>query len=249
MDAYLILGTPSCGRRAALCDMIARGLYGEAKAAVLISENEKQSPFDEALGKLAKVVKYSELDADTALQCQDCDVVFCVADSTKAIVEQIENFKVLCDGGVFRLIRIFGFIDCTLYASAFDECADFYDMLSHFSDCMILSNRSGVKGAEIKKIEKRYLDMCRPHIFQLEMKNGELENPAVLLVDETRRISLAFDDYDAVDELELDEDSLPEEPFTIEKKIDPYFERNEAGVRVKKVASGCELADKYKNEK
>ncbi|MBS1485485.1 MAG: hypothetical protein HP060_01630 [Opitutales bacterium] len=114
---------------------------------------------------------------------------------------------------------------------------------------MILSNRSGVSGKDIKKIQKRYLDMCRPHIFQNEMKDGKLENPSAILVDEARRISMAFDDYDPIDELELDEDTLPQEPFTIEKKTDIYFEKTDSGARVKRVSSGADLFAKYKNEK
>lgn len=247
MDAYLILGTPFSGRRASLCDLLERGLYGKSAPALLISESEEASEFDGRLGGLAKIFKYTSLDEIPDLE--GCDVAFCLADSRADMVDQIEKFKEICDRGVFRLVRILGFVDCSLYASAFDECADFYDAMSHFSDCLILSKRSGVSGKDVKKIQKRYLDMCRPHIFQTAMRDGKLENPSALLVDEARRISMAFDDYDPIDELELDEDTLPQEPFTIEKKVDVYFEKSEFGGRVKKVPSGADLFFKYKNEK
>lgn len=247
MDAYLILGTPFCGRRASLCDLLERGLYGKSAPAVLIAESEGVSEFDARLGGLAKVFKYA--DFGNFPDMADCDVAFVMLDSRSDMVSQIEEFKRLCDGGAFRLVRILGFVDCSLYASAFDECADFYDAMSHFSDCLILSKRSGVSGKDVKKIQKRYLDMCRPHIFQTAMRDGKLENPSALLVDEARRISMAFDDYDPIDELELDEDTLPQEPFTIEKKNDIYFEKNEFGSRVKRVPSGADLFFKYENGK
>lgn len=249
MDAYLVLGTPSCGRRAAICDLISRGLYEKTSPALLMSNSEEPSDFDAKLEKLAKVFRYGDLSVDEIPDLGACDVVFCMADSRADMISQIEKFKEICDRGVFRLVRILGFVDCSLYSLAFDECADFYDAMSHFSDCMILSNRSGVSGKDIKKIQKRYLDMCRPHIFQNEMKDGKLENPSAILIDEARRISMAFDDYDPIDELELDEDTLPQEPFTIEKKTDIYFEKTESGARVKRVSSGADLFAKYKNEK
>jgi hypothetical protein len=44
-------------------------------------------------------------------------------------------------------------------------------------------------------------------------------------------MSLVFDELDPLDTLDLDEDDLPEEPFTLESKPDPYFERGLTGQR------------------
>ncbi len=249
MDSYLIIGTPGSGRRAALCDLIARGLYGDARAAVMLSSTEQESPFDAALGRLAKVERFGGADAAGIARAlaEEADVLFFMADSSRDLADEIEAFKGLCDAGILRLVRIFGFVDCRLFSEAFDECAPFFDAVSHFSDCLILSNRSGVPGGEVAKIRRRYAEMCHPHEVQMEMKNGELENPALLMVDETRRISMAFDDYDPVDEIELDEDTLPEEPFTIERKADPYLERLEGGMRAKKIPNGGALAAKRRD--
>ena len=248
----MILGTRNCGRRAALCDLISRGLGGEARAGVLLSENEDASEFDAPLASLACVKKYSGFESAMSLSRElsaEADTVFYVADASKNLADEIENFKAICDAGVFRLVRILGFFDCELFASAFEACAPFYDAMSHFCDAVILSNRGGVSGKAVNEIKKRYIQKCQPHIFQLEKKNGELENPCMVLIDETRRISMAFDDFDPVDELELDEDTLPEEPFSIERKPDPYFERLENGARRNPIICGDELISKFKNAK
>jgi len=63
-------------------------------------------------------------------------------------------------------------------------------------------------------------------------KTGGLPNPAELIEGEPRRMSLVLDDLDAVDEMEFDEDNLPEEPFDLVRKTDPYFERDMHGRRV-----------------
>ena len=172
-----------------------------------------------------------------------------MADASKNLADEIEKFKAVCDAGVFRLVRILGFFDCALFAAAFEECAPFYDAMSHFCDVVILSNRGGVSGKAVNEIKKRYVQKCQPHTFALAMKNGELENPCMLLIDEPRRLTMAFDDFDPLDELELDEDTLPEEPFTIERKPEPYFERLENGARRNPILNGDELVAKFKNAK
>jgi hypothetical protein len=45
-------------------------------------------------------------------------------------------------------------------------------------------------------------------------------------------MSHVLDDLDAVDEMEFDEDNLPEEPFDLVRKVDRYFERDMHGRRV-----------------
>jgi hypothetical protein len=61
-------------------------------------------------------------------------------------------------------------------------------------------------------------------------------------------MSIYFDDYDPIDELELDEDTLPDEPFSIERKIDPYLELNDRGHLVLQVPTADELSARQKDE-
>ena len=46
--------------------------------------------------------------------------------------------------------------------------------------------------------------MRRPHVVEYVDKNFRTKNPIELLIDEARRISMFFDEFDPVDELELD---------------------------------------------
>ena len=72
------------------------------------------------------------------------------------------------------------------------------------------------------------------------------------MIDEARRISMIFDDYDAVDELDIDAENLPEEPFSLERKPDPYLARLQSGMRENPVENPAEYAmkaRKMENEK
>jgi hypothetical protein len=63
------------------------------------------------------------------------------------------------------------------------------------------------------------------------VKDGGVENAPLLLFPETRRASHAFDHFDPFD-VDLDEDEdLPDGPFALEQKVDPYFERLPSGHR------------------
>jgi hypothetical protein len=54
----------------------------------------------------------------------------------------------------------------------------------------------------------------------------------MLMMPEARRITLIFDeDRDVFEEMEFDEDNLPDEPFDIKLKADKYFERDDRGNR------------------
>ena len=53
---------------------------------------------------------------------------------------------------------------------------------------------------------------------------------------------MLFDEYDPVDELDLDEDNLPDEPFSLERKPDPYLERLQNGLRKNPVRDVSEFA-------
>jgi hypothetical protein len=48
---------------------------------------------------------------------------------------------------------------------------------------------------------------------------------------EPLRLTHIFDDIDAVDEMEFDEDNLPDEPFDLVRQVDKYFSRDELGRR------------------
>jgi hypothetical protein len=71
-----------------------------------------------------------------------------------------------------------------------------------------------------------------------------VDNALLVLCPEARRLTLAFDNIDPVYNLDLDEENLPEEPFTLENKLDPYFERLPSGHRCKPVPNVTEFLTK-----
>ena len=247
MDAYLILGTRGSCRRAVVADIIARAVEDEIPVCAMMSSSEKTSDADARLNELADVIKYDSADdaLDKARAADGAsEICFFFADPVVSLAESIESFKRIADTGALRLVRIFGVVDCALYVANFGEASAYYDAVSHFSDCVILANRTGVEGKDVDAIKKRYRQMYRPHTFQFAMKDGKVEAPVELLIDEARRMSIYFDDYDPIDELELDEDTLPDEPFTIERKVDPYLEYDDRGNRVLTIPNVDELIAK-----
>ena len=100
---------------------------------------------------------------------------------------------------------------------------------------MLLSRRSGVPNRDIADIKSRYEKLCYPMRFELVDKKCEVANPVELLIEEARRISMLFDDIDPIDELDIDENNIPDEPFSLERKPDPYMERLANGARVKQI--------------
>lgn len=244
MDAYFIIGLPDSGRRAVVLDLISRGLDGDTHAAVMLAASEKSAEADLKLAALSRLEKYESYDeAISKVRALDgvADVCFFIANSNANIADSIEALKAMADSNIFRLVRIFGVIDCEFFTQNFDKAAVYYDALSHFSDCLFLAKRLGLEGKAVSAIKKRYEQMYRPHIYQLVLKDGKVESPIEALIDETRRISMLFDDYDPIDELELDEDTLPTEPFDISKKPDPYLERNDQGQRLLPIPNSDEL--------
>ncbi len=234
MDTYLIVGTRNSSRRACILDLIDRGLAEGQTACIIKSASEDKLELDAKLAELAEIATYENLD-DLNLKARaldgSADVCFLMADPSVNLADFIEAFKPLTDYGVLRLVRVIGVFDCALYSENFDKVSAYYDAVAHFSDCVILANRSGVEGKYVSAIKKRYDDKYMPLVFQFALKDGKVESPVELLVDEARRISQIFDDYDALDDLELDEDTLPTEPFDITKKADIYLERDDFGQR------------------
>ena len=57
------------------------------------------------------------------------------------------------------------------------------------------------------------------------------KSPPAVIDGEPLRLSHIFDDIDAVDEMEFDEDNLPDEPFDLVRQVDKYFARDELGRR------------------
>ena len=236
VGAYLILSSAQSGRRG-LCVDVCKNAFSESNVKVFLSENENTSTDDEILGGFAnvEVVKYASADDAfeklVSLDETSTDVVLYIANSTQNLADEIENFKSVVDTGKINLVRVWSIIDCKMYEMFGKKVASFVEALSHFADCVMLSQRSGVANATVNEIVSHFNKQYKPHIIVYMDKFNRVANTFELTIDEARRISMLFDEYDPVDDLDLDEDNLPEEPFSLERKPDPYLEKYQNGQR------------------
>lgn len=250
IPAYLILGSPSSGRCGIAHRLISSALSDDDFCGVYISENENHTDFDKkiATASNAGFMRYS--DAENAaekiskLDENKFTQVFYIADSTRNLADSIEDFKKIVNCGKIRLARIWSVFDCAMFEKFPRETTPWFDALSHFADCVLLSRREGVANRTVADLKSRYEKMCHPHIFAIVDKNFNVPNPMEILVEEARRISMVFDEIDPIDELDLDEDNLPEEPFSLELKPDIYLERNQNGARMREIPDVSEYSKK-----
>ncbi len=241
IPAYLILGSPSSGRCGVAADAIENALEDDDFCTVFVSANEKPTAVDRQISSApnAGFVRYSDY-ADARKKISQLDEnkishVFFVGDSSKDIADTIEAFKEFVDDGKIRLVRIWSVLDCAMLIRFPKETGAYADELSHFADCLILSRSWQVPAKSVSEIRQKYEKLCRPHMFVVLNEKFRTDRPIDLLIDETRRISMYFDSFDASDELDIDEENLPEEPFSLERKPDPYIKRLPNGARAKPV--------------
>lgn len=154
-----------------------------------------------------------------------------ITDGRRSQVDQLESLIAAAPVAGWKITRILCTVDLPLLHQH-DVLTDWYRACLHFSDAAVLVGRASVPNAWLSK----FLDLVKadsmPCLIVQMPKSGGLPNPAELIEGEPRRMSLVLDDLDAVDEMEFDEDNLPEEPFDLVRKTDPYFERDMHGRRV-----------------
>ena len=229
-DTFLILGSQHSGRRA-LCADVCKNALAETKCAVFVSESEPPSKSDLATLENVETITYADASDISEKIPQEAQCVFVIADARQNLADFIENFKELADSGALRLVRIWSVVDCAMRMREGATMAPYFDALSHFADCVVLGNRAGVPDTSVKELTDTFKKQCKPHLVVFADKFGRVKNPLELTIDETRRISMLFDEFDPVDELDIDEDNLPDEPFSLERKPDPYLERLPGGHR------------------
>ncbi len=236
IQAYLILSSAQSGRRG-LCIDVCKNAFENTNVKVFLADNEAPCNDDQILNNLpnVEVVKYSSsndaFEKLVSLDQSSTDVIVYVANSAQNLADEIENFKSVVDTGKIKLVRVWSIIDCKLIEMFAKKVDVFVEALSHFADCVLLSQRSGVANAVVNELTSRFNKQCKPHIIVYMNKNNSVANVFELTIDEARRISMIFDEYDPIDDLDLDENNLPEEPFSLERKPDPYLEKYQNGQR------------------
>lgn len=241
MELILILGSRGAGRRAIIADLIENGLREDATTVVALSQNEPDTAADAPIIKHPNVTlsRWHRQD-ETGLALlppldeTPCEALFFVMDGEGNPADQIETFQTLQKISGGELLRVITVVDCALL-EAHESLFPWYEACIHFSDVVLLNNRTGVSNKWLKNFQTHFEKACCPSLFEL-VKKGRIRNPALILDNQPRRLSHLFDDIDPVDELEFDEDDeLPDEPFDLTRKPDPYLERDSQGRRLKEL--------------
>ena len=231
-EFHIILGTPGSGRREIVAQLL-DGLHGETR--VYIARSEKRDASEDALAKTGDVEIVEWFTDGDQLEIPDADdapprIVF-ITEGARNPVDQLEILAALGPKLGWNVTRVITVVDCAL-AHREPELAEWYKACIHFSDVVLFNRREGVPPAFDRDFMEPYLKACAPALFE-KTKKGRVANPDLVLAPETRRLTQVFDtDRDAIYDLELDEENLPEEPFDLTHKTDPYFERDDRGNRV-----------------
>ncbi len=234
---YLVLGLPGSGRDEVVFNLVEGGLGDGQPVTVYHAAGEAT---DGGLGTRPNITRVPfTFDKDhfttapEAEPAEEPEAAFFLTDGRASVIDQIEAFPAWLQARGWELARILLVVDCAL-AAAHPVVTEWHAACVHFADCVLLNRRNAASHEWARDFQKKFAEARYPCVFVL-VKQGRVPNPLVVLFPEARRMTLVFDDIDPVDELELDEENLPEEPFTLENKVDPYFERLLSGHRVKPV--------------
>jgi len=162
------------------------------------------------------------------------ETVFIVADGLADPADFVETFFDWLQDAPYELGRVITVADCNRIQEQ-RKLLPWYDCCIHFSDVVLLSNRSEVSNKWIEEFKDRYLKEYYPCLFVF-VKKGRLPNPSLVLEPEARRISKLFDEPDEYvfdddeDEEEIDEE---DEPAAGDPAKDPFLARLVNGRRVR----------------
>lgn len=244
-QAYLILGPSGAGRRLVLADLIGNGLDDDAVPVLLSSEGETaiDAAAESQLSAIEQLVRRTwsdrgtgRMEAEIGSEVTD---VFVLADGRANPADQVELFHEWLKSSGCELGRIITVVDCTL-GHRHPETRRWFDACVHFSDVVLLNRRSGVPNVWISDFTGRLRKEHFPCLVEL-VKHDEVENPALLLEPQARRISTFFDD--PADWPELDDDEEEDGEIDSLGAADPYLERMPSGRRMKEVPDIRALLD------
>ena len=236
-SVYFILGTPGSGRREIVRDLVENGLAAGDPVLLLVAESEAADPAEAKLAQRdrSRVVRAAWTPGKLpAVDLPAGGVVFFLADSRADPITQVESLLPWLRERGAQLARIFTVVDCQ-FAEKQPVLAAWYDACIHFSDVVFLTRRAGVQNKWISDFLGRFEDDCSPALF-LHVKKSGIENPALVLDPQPRRLTQYFDEPVDLAELEIetddeddgaDADGLPEP--------EAYFERLRSGRRAKEV--------------
>lgn len=246
---YIFLGIPKSGRREIIYNLIEESLLEGEKALVYVSENERDSAFDEQLSARPDSESISWKMEAGAIQAEaekkepgKESLHFFLTEGALSPMDQIEALADWAKTRSIEVARIYTVVHCQV-AEKEKKLEAWYEQCIHFSDYVFLNRREDVSNKWVKAFEDGYKKAHYPCLFSL-VKKGKLKNASEILHPEARRLSHIFDDIDAVDEIEFDEDNLPEEVIDLTRPADPYLEKHTSGHRVKKTPDISDILKK-----
>ena len=237
---YLVLGAAGSGRREVLADLLEGGLDEGERAAVMLSDAETPDEFEKKLGTVVRWHWTDEGAIEGELP-RDGARIFFVTDGRRNPVEQAEVFQAWVELSGGEVARVICVINCAL-AEKNPPLLAWFDACVHFSDVVLLNRREGIANKWMSDFQARYMDQFLPCLFEF-VKNGRVKNPALVLDPVARRMTHAFDaeqewifknlEGDVIEEDEVTDDD--EEEIEATPEVDPYFVRDAANRRVKKI--------------
>lgn len=244
---YLILGAAGSGRRAVLTDLLSEGPGSDGPDAVLLAESEKPDSADATLPGLTRWSWTGEVIVGTLPP--GAARVFFIAEGRTDPVEQIEVFAAWLQAQGGQIGRVITVVNCQL-AEKNSALLAWYEACIHFSDIALLNRREGVANKWMSDFQGHFKKQFVPALFEF-VKDGHIKNPALILDPQARRLSHVFDeeqdwvftnmDGDVVDE--EDEESSGDEEIEAAPEVDPYFARDAAGRRVKRLPDIAKYLD------
>lgn len=257
---YIILGAAGSGRREVMADLLEGGLGEEARPAVLLHANERS-------GEGGDVAEWKMVNEGTieAKVPEGTTHVFFLTDGRGNPVDQLEALKPWAAAAGLEVARVITVVNCQL-AERHPELLAWYDACIHFSDIVLLGHREGVANKWMSDFQARYRSRFYPCLFEM-IKQGKVRNPGLILEPEARRMSHVFDEdewagislegvefggsgLDGEDDGDAFEDDDSKERGKGDSddddgmdlpEVDPYFERQNGGRRVKQIPDIAKL--------
>ena len=238
---YFILGTPGAGRREVVRDLVVNGLADGARALVLVPATDTANPADALLATIphAEVRRWQWQPPELPPIARAGEAtIFFLADATADPITQLEALKPWLEQQGAQLARIFCVVDCQL-AEKQPALRPWFEACIHFADVVFLAKRAGVENKWLSDFIGHFKKESFPCHF-IQLKKGDLPNPALVLDPTPRRITQYFDEGDTYAGIEItaeDGDEKEEEDDEFFIPEDPYFIRNTAGRREKELPS------------
>ena len=149
----------------------------------------------------------------------------------RELLDQIEAFRNYIESHDLSVNRVLAILNSKMVKEQ-ENLAQWFEAAIHFSDYVLLTRIKEVPHDFVQKFKQIFEEeKCYPCLFE-GIKDTKVKNPQLALDKEPRRMTHIFDDIDVFDEMDLDEDNLPDKPFVIERNTDPFLKINDEGKRL-----------------